>query len=125
MDDLEAAVWLQAYNTAWLNHDWTYLGNCLAADVEFRSRDSRTALVGRTAVLGSMRELMDRISVHEYNATDLTGRCVGALGIIRYCWQFDWTCGSEHRTNAGRDVLVLRAVEQRWELRARIRRCLD
>jgi Domain of unknown function (DUF4440) len=124
LDDLEAADWVQAYNAAWLNRDWTYLESCLALDVEFRSRNSAT-VVGRTAVLAELRELMDRTWVHEYNATDLAGRSVGALGVIRYRWQSDWTCGGEHHSSNGRDVLVLRIANHRWQLRARIRRDLD
>jgi Domain of unknown function (DUF4440) len=125
LSDISAAEWVRAFDAAWLNGAWDYLERCLALDVQFRSRDSRTTLVGRKAVLGSLRDLAATSDIHEYNATDLTGRNIGSVGVIRYRWQCDWTSAGERWNSNGRDVLILRAIGETWQLRARIRRSLD
>lgn len=125
LTDIRAAEWVRAFDVAWLNGAWDYLESCLALDVQFRSRDSRTVLVGRAAVLGSLRDLLATADIHEYNTTDLAGRNIGSTGLIRYRWQCDWTGAGERWSSNGRDVLILRAVGEKWQLRARIRRSLD
>ncbi len=125
LSDLDAAVWVRAFDGAWLKGDWEYLERCLALDVQLRSCDSQTTVIGRTAVLGSIRDFVTSARVHEYNATHLTGRSTGSRGIVRYRWQLEWTSGGERRTSNGKDVLILRAVGDQWQLRARIRRSLD
>jgi len=120
LDDLAAAVWLQAYDAAWLGCDWTALERQLAADVALLSPELRVWLAGRRAVLAHVRAMMRGAQVHEYNATDLTGRSMGAIGIISYRWQLDWTFEHKRRQNSGRDVLVLRAAPGGWQLLRRL-----
>lgn len=123
LDDLGAAVWVQAYDAAWLGQEWTQLARRLDPDVNFVSHGFSSLLVGRAAVIANLRETMSRARVHEYNATDLTGYCSGHVGVIHYRWQLDWTVEDERCAITGRDVLVLRAVHGEWLLvwRAQIR----
>lgn len=110
LDDLAAAVWLQAHDAAWLGRDWTALEQQLAPDVALLSPELRVWLAGRRAVLAHLRAMMQGAWVHEYNATDLRGRSSGAIGIVSYGWQLDWTFDHRRRQNSGRELLVLRAA---------------
>lgn len=123
LDDLAAAVWVQAYDAAWLAQDWSQLARRLDPDVKFVADGFRSLLAGRAAVIASLREAMSRTRVHGYNATDLTGHSCRDVGVIHYRWQLDWTIADERRAITGRDVLVLRAVRGEWLLvwRAQIR----
>jgi ketosteroid isomerase-like protein len=123
LDDLAAAVWVQAYDAAWLGQHWRALEQCLAPDVAVML-GSTNVITGRAAVLAHIREMMTGTVVHEYNATDLKGHASGATGVITYRWQLDWTVGSERRATSGRDILVLRAAHESWQLvwRAQVRR---
>jgi uncharacterized protein DUF4440 len=123
LDDLAAAVWVQAYDAAWLGQHWRALEQCFAPDVVMMLAGSRRAVTGRAGVLAHIREMMTGTLVHEYNATDLKGHASGATGVITYRWQLDWTVGSERRATSGRDILVLRAVHASWQLvwRAQVR----
>lgn len=116
LDDLAAAIWVQAYDAAWLGQNWTALEKCFAPDVAMLLGGSANAVTGRAAVVAYIRKKMTGAVVHEYNATDLTGHASGATGVITYRWQLDWTVGSERRATSGRDILVLRAVHQGWQL---------
>jgi hypothetical protein len=116
LDDFAAAVWVQAYDAAWLGQHWRALEQCFAPDVALMLADFAGAITGRAAVLAHIREMMAGTVVHEYNATDLKGHASGATGVITYRWQLDWTVGRERRATAGRDVLVLRAVRESWQL---------
>jgi|GEM_PF-6513151 len=116
LDDLAAAVWVQAYDAAWLGQHWRALEQCFAPDVAMMLAGPTNAITGRAAVLAHIREVMAGTVVHEYNATDLKGHASGATGVITYRWQLDWTIGGERRATAGRDILVLRAVQESWQL---------
>ncbi|MGO9803252.1 MAG: nuclear transport factor 2 family protein [Steroidobacteraceae bacterium] len=120
LDDLAAAVWVQAYDAAWLGRNWPQLQQQLAADVALLSPDRRVAVAGRRAVLAHMRATLRDAQVHEYNATDLKGRSTGGVGIISYRWQLDWTVGHRRQQLSGRDVLVLRAAATGWQLVRRL-----
>jgi len=123
LDDLAAAVWVQAYDAAWLRQHWRALEQCFAPDVVMMLAGSTNAVTGRAAVLAHIREMMTGSVVHEYNATDLKGHASGATGVITYRWQLDRTVGNERRATSGRDILVLRAVHESWQLvwRAQVR----
>jgi ketosteroid isomerase-like protein len=116
LDDLAAAVWVQAYDAAWLGGDWTTLERYLAPDIALLSPGFTTAIVGRAAVLTHLRAMMSGVLIHEYNATDLKGHSSGSVGVITYRWQLDWTVDHERRPRSGRDILVLRAASERWQL---------
>lgn len=116
LDDLAAAVWVQAYDAAWLSRSWTALERRLSPDVVMVTSAFTRVIAGRTAVLAHLRALMRGAVVHEYNATDLKGHASGATGVISYRWQLDWTVEGERRASSGRDILVLRAVPQGWQL---------
>ena len=115
-DDLGAAEWVHRYDAAWLGKDWTRLEASLSDDVEFLSRDFASPLLGRAAVLDSIRTFMQRVQVHEYNATDLTSHRSGPVAVVTYRWQMHWTAGEAHRSSSGRDVLVLRKDNGDWRL---------
>jgi hypothetical protein len=116
LDDLAAARWVQSYDAAWLGQDWGQLERRLAPDVEFVVQRFTTAIVGRRAVMENLREVMRYAQMHEYNATDLRGHSSGPVGIITYRWQLDWTIRHERTETKGRDVLVLRAAGDDWQL---------
>ena len=116
LDDLAAALWVQDYDAAWLGQDWERLQQRLAPDVQFVASDFSTTVVGRSAVLANIQEVMRDATIHEYNATDLTGYDSGPVGVIRYRWQLDCTIQHERRQTMGHDVLVLRAAKDYWEL---------
>ena len=116
LDDLAAARWVQAYDAAWLGQDWESLASRLAPNVEFVVPSLAGMLMGSPAVLASLRDAMSRMVIHEYNATDLTGYDHGPVGIIMYRWQLDCTANHQRVKSTGRDVLVLRAVGDRWLL---------
>jgi ketosteroid isomerase-like protein len=120
LDDLAAAVWVQAYDAAWLGRDWTTLERCLAPDIALMSPAFTTAIVGRDAVLAHLRAMMCGVQIHEYNATDLKGHSSGAVGVITYRWQLDWTVDRARRPLSGRDILVLRAASESWQLMWRV-----
>jgi hypothetical protein len=120
LDGLAAAVWVQAYDAAWLGRDWTELERHLAADVALLSPGMRVTVAGRKAVLAHMRAMMGDAQVHEYNTTGLKGRSSGGLGIISYHWQLDWTVHQRRRQLSGRDVLLLRATPAGWQLLRRL-----
>jgi len=116
LNDLTAAMWVQAYDAAWLEQNWELLESRLALDVEFVTKHFTNALVGRAAVIGNLRESMKHTEIHEYNATDLRGHSSGPVGIITYRWQLDCTIGKERTETTGRDVLVLSAEGDQWQL---------
>jgi len=116
LDDLTAARWVHVYDAAWLGEDWRRLEQCLAPDVQFTDLGASVALVGRDAVVASMRKLAREAQMHEYNATDLKGYSSGAVGVITYRWQLDCTHGHKHVAATGRDLLVLRATGDDWQL---------
>ncbi len=116
LDDLAAAVWVQAYDAAWLGQRWSDLERLLAADVAVLDCASGTAISGRPAVLEHLRATLRGAEVHEYNATDLITHSAGAIGVITYRWQLDWTVERGRRALRGRDVLVLRAGRTGWQL---------
>jgi ketosteroid isomerase-like protein len=116
LDDLAAAVWVQAYDAAWLGRDWRALERCFAPDVVLTSPAFTSSIAGREAVLAHMRAMMSGVRVHEYNATDLKGHSSGAVGVITYRWQLDWTAERERRAISGRDILMLRASADDWQL---------
>src|SRR5579862_6923655 len=89
LDDLAAAVWVQAYDAAWLRQHWRALEQCFAPDVVMMLAGSTNAVTGRAAVLAHIREMMTGSVVHEYNATELKGHASGATGVITYRWQLD------------------------------------
>jgi len=120
LDDLAAAVWVQGYAAAWLGCDWRRLARRLAGDVALLSPDLKISLAGRRAVLTHLRATMRGAQIHEYNATDLRGRSSGAIAIISYGWQLDWTFRRERRQTSGRDILVLRATPSGWQLVRRL-----
>ncbi len=116
LDDLAAAVWVQAYDTAWLSRDWTALAGYLAPEVVVVLAGSSATISGRAAVLAHIRSMMRDAQVHEYNATELTGHTAGAIGIITHRWQLDWTVNHRRCEACGRDVLVLRRARAGWQL---------
>ena len=116
LNDLTAAMWVQAYDAAWLGQNWELLETRLAVDVEFETKHFMTALIGRPAVIAQLRDAMKYTRIHEYNATDLKGHSSGPVGIITYRWQLDCTIGQERTETTGRDVLVLRAEIAQWQL---------
>ncbi len=116
LDDWAAARWLQSYDAAWIGEDWGRLERCLAHDIRFLPRGQTAALEGRAAVVAHLREYARRVRMHEYNATDVTGCSSGPVGVIDYRWQLDGTQEREHVAASGRDVLVLRAADDDWEL---------
>ncbi len=116
LDDLAAAIWVQAYDAAWLGQDWGELACRLDPDVNFVADGFTSLLAGREAVIAHLRETMSQARVHEYNATDLTGYCSGRVGVVHYRWQLDWTVAGERRAITGRDVLVLHAMRGEWLL---------
>jgi ketosteroid isomerase-like protein len=116
LDDLAAAVWVQAYDKAWLSRDWTALEGYLAPDVVVVLAGVSAVLSGREAVLAHLRAMMREAHVHEYNATDLTGHTAAAIGVITHRWQLDWTVNHKHCEASGRDILVLRRVRAGWQL---------
>lgn len=120
LDDLAAAVWLQAYDAAWLGSDWPQLERRLAPDVALLSPDRRVWVAGRRAVLVHLRALLRGAQVHEYNATGLRGRSSGNIGIISHRWQIDWTRAHKRGQSTGHDVLVLRAAPGGWQLLRRL-----
>ena len=118
LDDLAAAIWVQAYEAAWLGRKWERLHPLLAPEVEFVVPGAPEPIVGNSPVVAALREKMMNVRIHEYNATDLKGYGFGSVGVVTYRWQLDWTpCESAERTQCtGRDVLVLRAAAQSWLL---------
>lgn len=120
LDDLAAALWLRAYDAAWLGCDWPALERRLAADVAVLSPELKVSLAGRRAVLAHLRAMMRGARVHEYSATELRGRSAGAIGIISYGWQLDCTVGHQRRRISGRHLLVLRATPAGWQLLRRM-----
>ena len=116
LDDLAAAVWVQAYDAAWLSQDWTALERYLAPDVAVMLAGFSAAISGRAAVLAHIRAMMIGAHVHEYNATDLTGHTAGTIGVITHRWQLDWSLNHKRRETSGRDILVLRRVREGWQL---------
>lgn len=111
---------MQRYDAAWLGCDWRSLEDQLATDVALLSPELKVWLAGRRAVLTHLRAAMRGRQVHEYNATDLRGRSCGALGIISFRWQLDWSFGHERRQSSGRDLLVLRTSAGGWQLLRRL-----
>jgi ketosteroid isomerase-like protein len=116
LDDLAAAVWVQAYDAAWFSRDWPALEKCLAPDVVVMLDGFSTAISGRASVLAHIRAMMSGAHVYEYNATDLTGHTAGTIGVITYRWQLDWSVSHKRRESSGRDVLVLRRIREGWQL---------
>jgi hypothetical protein len=116
LDDLAAAVWVQAYDAAWLGRDWSALERRLAPDVALALSGFSATIIGRTEVLAHLRAVMRTMHVHEYNATDLNGHASGAAGVITYRWQLDCTVDRERRASSGRDILVLRSAGAEWQL---------
>jgi ketosteroid isomerase-like protein len=115
-DDLVAAEWVHHYDAAWLSKDWAGVQASLAEDVEFLSRDFASPLLGRSAVLDGLRTFLERVEVHEYNATDLQSHRSGPVAVVTYRWEMQWTAGEAHRSSSGRDVLVLRHENGDWRL---------
>ena len=115
-DDLVAAEWVHHYDAAWLGRDWARVRESLAEEVEFLAADFASPLVGRTAVLDGLRTFMQRVQVHEYNATDLKSHRSGPVAVVTYRWQMEWSAGEAHRSSSGRDVLVLRHESGDWRL---------
>ena len=116
LDDLQAAVWVQAYDSAWLGRKWHTLEKLFAPDITLVSTDLLQPIVGREAVLNHLCVTMARMHVHEYNATDLRGYASGSVGIITYRWQLDWTVDGERRSGSGRDILILQPAAGAWRL---------
>ena len=116
LDDLAAAVWVRAFDAAWLSREWTTLERRLAPDIALMSPPFMTGIVGRDAVLAHLRAMMCGAQIHEYNTTDLKGHSSGSVGIITYRWQLDWTVDHKRRPLSGHDILVLRAVNESWQL---------
>lgn len=116
LDDLGAAVWVQAYDAAWLSQDWLVLPQHLAPDVVWVEPGFAEEVRGRAAVVARTCELMRRARVHEYNTTDIKGHSSAGVGVITYRWQLDWTVEDERRASTGRDVLVLSAGVIDWQL---------
>ena len=119
-DDLAAAAWVQAFDSAWLGRDWRRLEGLLVPDVELLLQDSGTMLLGRPAVIAFMRDLIERVEVHEYSATGLRRRRCRAVSLVSYRWQLDWTANHRRRTTEGRDMLALRELDGRLQLAWRI-----
>jgi ketosteroid isomerase-like protein len=115
-DDLVAAEWVHRYDAAWLGKDWARVQASLSEDVQFLSRDFASPLVGRRAVLEGMRTFLERVDVHEYNATDLRSHRSGPVAVVTYRWQMQWSAGEAHRSSSGRDVLVLHRDNGDWRL---------
>jgi hypothetical protein len=116
LNDLTAAMWVQAYDSAWLGQNWGLLERLLALDVEFETKHFTNALIGRHSVIAYLRDAIKQTRIHEYNATDLKGHSSGPVGIITYRWQLDCTIEEERTESTGRDVLVLCADEDHWKL---------
>jgi len=116
LDDLAAARWVQTYDAAWLGRDWDGLAGLLAPNVEFVVPGLGYAQIGRADILESLREALGCMVIHEYNTSEPTGCDRGSLGIITYRWFLDSSVGSRRSQSAGRDVLVLKAMEDRWQL---------
>jgi hypothetical protein len=116
LNDLTAAMWVQAYDSAWLGQNWELLERLLALDVEFETKHFTDALIGRHSVITYLRDAIKQTRIHEYNATDLKGHSSGPVGIITYRWQLDCTIEEERTETTGRDVLVLSAHEDHWQL---------
>lgn len=116
LDDLGAAVWVQAYDAAWLSKDWTELGKYFAHDTAMMLAGGSAAIVGRGAVLECLRAIFTDAQIHEYNATDLTGYSSGPVGVISYRWQLDWTVDRVRSETLGRDILALRSLPDGWRL---------
>ena len=123
LDDFAAAVWVQAFDAAWLGKHWVTLERYLAPEVAVLLADFTTTVEGRAPVLNHFRAMMTEAQVHEYNATDLTGYASGDTGVICYRWQLDWTVDGKRRPSSGRDTLVLRSMTEGWQLvwRAQVR----
>lgn len=113
---LDAARWVQAYDAAWLGRDWDTLASYLAPGVEFVVPGLFDAMIGRAAILESLRHAFAGMEIHEYNRTDLTGHDRDSCGIITYRWQLDYSVNQQRMHTTGRDVLVLSATDERWVL---------
>ncbi|HEY6927079.1 MAG TPA: nuclear transport factor 2 family protein [Steroidobacteraceae bacterium] len=116
LDDLAAARWVQAYDAAWLGQDWDTFASYLAPGVEFVVPGLFDAMIGRAAILESLRHALAGMEIHEYNRTELTGHDRGSCGIITYRWQLDSSVGKQRMHTSGRDVLVLSVTDGRWVL---------
>lgn len=116
LDDLAAAIWVQAYDAAWLGRDWGALERYFARDVVVMLAGFSVTITGRAAVLAHLRAMMCGAEVHEYNATDLRGHSVREIGVITYRWQLDCTVDHHRRATSGRDILVLRRAHEGWQL---------
>jgi uncharacterized protein DUF4440 len=120
LDELGATAWVQAYDAAWLNRDWERLEHLLAVDVEPVAPGRPSAVVGRASVIASLQAFLAHATVHEYNATDVQLRRSGAIRVVTYRWQLDWTVDRERFSQEGRDLLALRAGAEGWQLVRRI-----
>jgi ketosteroid isomerase-like protein len=123
LDDLAAAVWVQAYDAAWLGKDWATLEKLFAPDAAVVLPGFSATVLGPAPILDNLREIFGGAQIHEYNATDLKGHSSGPVGVIHYRWQLDWTVDEKRRAISGRDILVLRSMPEGWLLvwRAQIR----
>ena len=116
LDDLGAAVWVQAYDAAWLGQDWPALERRLAPDVVWVEQGFTGEVQGRAAVVSRLREIMLNSRVHEYNKTDISCHTSAGVVVITYRWQLDLTVGNARRARTGRDVLVLSSGAIDWQL---------
>lgn len=116
LDDLAAAIWVQAYDAAWLSKDWATLEKLFAPDAALALPGFSATVVGRAPIMDHLRTMLSGAQVHEYNATDLKGHSSGTAGVVYYRWQLDWTVDGRRRAVSGRDVLVLRSMPEGWLL---------
>jgi uncharacterized protein len=116
LDDLAAAAFVQTLDAAWLGRDWERLERLLAPEVVYMMPGLSGTLRGRAAALASYMEFMRDAQVHEYNATDIESEVLGAVALLSYRWQMDWSKGEENFRATGRDVCVLEPAGGDWRI---------
>ncbi|MBS0395760.1 MAG: nuclear transport factor 2 family protein [Proteobacteria bacterium] len=112
---LAAATWLQDFNSAWLRGRWSNLENLLCPDVEFTTLGSARMVSGRTEVVGMFRRRYSRLDIHEFSATEVEARRLGAIGILQFRWFVDWHESMERVRRFGCTTIGLRLLERPWK----------
>jgi hypothetical protein len=99
---------LSRISAAWQERRYDDLEQLFAPDMVFALPGFAGRLEGRTSVVASYREFMDRVSLTSYREEGLDIDVWGDTAVAKYRWEMAWVAGGVSNHEAGHDVFVLR-----------------
>jgi hypothetical protein len=120
MDELnnaaEKEVWevIQRINSAWLEKQPERLRELVHDRIVIVGADGRRYGEGSAACVDSYRSFAEQASVSFYQESDRQVDVYGAVAVVAYRFEIEYTMNGQTSRDTGRDLFVLQKEDDRW-----------